>query len=216
MSRQRVVIVGAGFGELACARALREAPVDVTLLDRSVTLLDGRNRPIRLIAAARRRPSVIWTAGTTVAKRGAARPRRRSSPPVTLPISCRGSDRRGPATTSRREIGRASGAASSVVAQHHRRRQSAPPCPAHCELRRGSVAHRSEPRAAVLAVTDAPTDPVEACNVARGAVCSISSVTRAPTRRWSLAAGSRCRRQAGRGGAAFPPRRARFDRRRGL
>ncbi len=32
--RPRVVIVGAGFGGLACARALRKAPVDVTLVDR--------------------------------------------------------------------------------------------------------------------------------------------------------------------------------------
>src|SRR5688500_18091563 len=34
MSRPRVVIVGAGFGGLAAARALRKAPVDVTLVDR--------------------------------------------------------------------------------------------------------------------------------------------------------------------------------------
>lgn len=33
MSRPRVVIVGAGFGGLACVRALRQAPVDVTLVD---------------------------------------------------------------------------------------------------------------------------------------------------------------------------------------
>src|SRR5580704_1272147 len=31
----RVVIVGGGFGGLAAARALRNAPVDVTLIDRS-------------------------------------------------------------------------------------------------------------------------------------------------------------------------------------
>ena len=30
----RVVIVGAGFGGLQCARALRDKPVDVTLVDR--------------------------------------------------------------------------------------------------------------------------------------------------------------------------------------
>jgi NADH dehydrogenase FAD-containing subunit len=35
MSRPRVVIVGGGFGGLAAARALRSAPVDVVLLDRS-------------------------------------------------------------------------------------------------------------------------------------------------------------------------------------
>lgn len=34
MTRQRVVIVGAGFGGLAAARALARAPVDVTLIDR--------------------------------------------------------------------------------------------------------------------------------------------------------------------------------------
>src|SRR6478735_3469349 len=32
--RPRVVIVGAGFGGLACARALRDEPVDVLLIDR--------------------------------------------------------------------------------------------------------------------------------------------------------------------------------------
>ena len=32
--RPRVVIVGAGFGGLACARALRRAPVEVVLIDR--------------------------------------------------------------------------------------------------------------------------------------------------------------------------------------
>lgn len=31
--RPRVVIVGAGFGGLACARALRDAPVDTVLVD---------------------------------------------------------------------------------------------------------------------------------------------------------------------------------------
>ncbi|HEX9563226.1 MAG TPA: NAD(P)/FAD-dependent oxidoreductase [Gemmatimonadaceae bacterium] len=35
MSRPRVVIVGGGFGGLAAAKALRNAPVDVTLVDRS-------------------------------------------------------------------------------------------------------------------------------------------------------------------------------------
>jgi NADH:ubiquinone reductase (H+-translocating) len=34
MTRPRVVIVGAGFGGLAAARALRKAPVDVTIVDR--------------------------------------------------------------------------------------------------------------------------------------------------------------------------------------
>jgi len=33
--RPRVVIVGAGFGGLTLARALRRAPVDVILLDRN-------------------------------------------------------------------------------------------------------------------------------------------------------------------------------------
>ncbi|HYT71712.1 MAG TPA: NAD(P)-binding protein, partial [Gemmatimonadales bacterium] len=33
-ARPRVVIVGAGFGGLRAARALRKAPVDVVLLDR--------------------------------------------------------------------------------------------------------------------------------------------------------------------------------------
>ena len=33
-ARQRVVIIGAGFGGLACARGLAEAPVDVTIVDR--------------------------------------------------------------------------------------------------------------------------------------------------------------------------------------
>ncbi len=35
-ARQRVVIVGGGFGGLAAAKALRRAPVDVTLVDRQV------------------------------------------------------------------------------------------------------------------------------------------------------------------------------------
>ncbi len=35
MRRPHVVIVGAGFGGLACARALRRAPVDVTLVERN-------------------------------------------------------------------------------------------------------------------------------------------------------------------------------------
>ena len=35
MDRPRVVIVGAGFGGLACARALAGKPVEVTLLDRN-------------------------------------------------------------------------------------------------------------------------------------------------------------------------------------
>src|SRR5215475_3152971 len=34
-SRPRVVIVGAGFGGLECAKALKRAPVDVTLIDRT-------------------------------------------------------------------------------------------------------------------------------------------------------------------------------------
>ena len=34
MARPHVVIVGAGFGGLATAKALRRAPVDVTLVDR--------------------------------------------------------------------------------------------------------------------------------------------------------------------------------------
>src|ERR1700744_4089482 len=34
-SRHRVVIVGAGFGGLFAARALKRAPVDVTVLDRT-------------------------------------------------------------------------------------------------------------------------------------------------------------------------------------
>src|SRR5512134_2749376 len=33
-ARSRVVIVGAGFGGLACAQALGNAPVDVTIIDR--------------------------------------------------------------------------------------------------------------------------------------------------------------------------------------
>jgi 2-polyprenyl-6-methoxyphenol hydroxylase-like FAD-dependent oxidoreductase len=33
-ARQRVVIVGGGFGGLATAKALRRAPADVTLVDR--------------------------------------------------------------------------------------------------------------------------------------------------------------------------------------
>ncbi len=35
MTRPRVVIVGAGFGGLTCARALKHAPVDVLLVDRN-------------------------------------------------------------------------------------------------------------------------------------------------------------------------------------
>jgi NADH dehydrogenase len=35
MTRPRVVIVGAGFGGLTCARALKRAPVDVLLVDRT-------------------------------------------------------------------------------------------------------------------------------------------------------------------------------------
>src|SRR5580693_4187110 len=35
MARSRVVIVGAGFGGLAAARALRRAPADVILIDRT-------------------------------------------------------------------------------------------------------------------------------------------------------------------------------------
>ena len=35
MSRPRVVIAGAGFGGITCARALKRAPVDVLLLDRN-------------------------------------------------------------------------------------------------------------------------------------------------------------------------------------
>src|SRR3984893_13302406 len=34
-SRPRVVIAGAGFGGLTCARALKSAPVDVLLVDRN-------------------------------------------------------------------------------------------------------------------------------------------------------------------------------------
>ncbi|HYL70052.1 MAG TPA: FAD-dependent oxidoreductase, partial [Candidatus Dormibacteraeota bacterium] len=34
-ARPRVVIVGAGFAGLACARALRRVPVDVTLVERT-------------------------------------------------------------------------------------------------------------------------------------------------------------------------------------
>src|SRR6185437_8961849 len=33
-ARPRVVIIGAGFGGLSCARALRDEPVDVVLVDR--------------------------------------------------------------------------------------------------------------------------------------------------------------------------------------
>jgi NADH:ubiquinone reductase (H+-translocating) len=33
ISRQQVVIVGSGFGGLAAAKALRRAPVDVTVID---------------------------------------------------------------------------------------------------------------------------------------------------------------------------------------
>ena len=33
--RPRVVIAGAGFGGLTCARALKDAPVDVLLVDRN-------------------------------------------------------------------------------------------------------------------------------------------------------------------------------------
>ena len=32
--RERVVILGAGFAGLACAKALGDAPVDVTVIDR--------------------------------------------------------------------------------------------------------------------------------------------------------------------------------------
>src|SRR5271155_300167 len=35
MARRRVVIVGAGFGGLAATRALRHAPADVVLIDRT-------------------------------------------------------------------------------------------------------------------------------------------------------------------------------------
>src|SRR5918994_6983058 len=35
MSRPRVVIVGGGFGGLSAARALRRAPVEITLIDRT-------------------------------------------------------------------------------------------------------------------------------------------------------------------------------------
>jgi NADH dehydrogenase len=35
MTRPRIVIIGAGFGGLAAAKALRDAPVDVTVLDRT-------------------------------------------------------------------------------------------------------------------------------------------------------------------------------------
>jgi NADH:ubiquinone reductase (H+-translocating) len=34
-TRPRVVIIGGGFGGVACAKALRSAPVDVTLIDRN-------------------------------------------------------------------------------------------------------------------------------------------------------------------------------------
>jgi NADH:ubiquinone reductase (H+-translocating) len=34
MSAHRVIVLGAGFGGLACARALDGEPVDVLLLDR--------------------------------------------------------------------------------------------------------------------------------------------------------------------------------------
>src|SRR5690349_17725277 len=34
MARQRIVILGAGFGGLYAAKALRRAPVDVTVVDR--------------------------------------------------------------------------------------------------------------------------------------------------------------------------------------
>ena len=34
MSRQRVVIIGAGFASLSAAKALAEAPVDVIVIDR--------------------------------------------------------------------------------------------------------------------------------------------------------------------------------------
>ena len=33
-TRPRVVIIGAGFGGLAAAKALKNAPVDVTIIDR--------------------------------------------------------------------------------------------------------------------------------------------------------------------------------------
>ena len=35
ISKHRVVIVGSGFGGLAAAKALRRAPVDVTVIDRT-------------------------------------------------------------------------------------------------------------------------------------------------------------------------------------
>src|ERR1700737_5584781 len=35
MSRPRVVIAGAGFAGLTCARGLKDAPVDVVLIDRN-------------------------------------------------------------------------------------------------------------------------------------------------------------------------------------
>ena len=35
MQRQRIAIIGAGFGGLACARALAGRPVDVVLVDRN-------------------------------------------------------------------------------------------------------------------------------------------------------------------------------------
>ncbi|HET7774065.1 MAG TPA: FAD-dependent oxidoreductase, partial [Burkholderiaceae bacterium] len=35
MTRPRIVIIGAGFGGLAAAKALKDAPVDVTVLDRT-------------------------------------------------------------------------------------------------------------------------------------------------------------------------------------
>ena len=51
--RHRVVIVGGGFGGLYAARALRRAPVDITLVDRSNHHLDkgrlaviGRSRAV--------------------------------------------------------------------------------------------------------------------------------------------------------------------------
>ena len=41
--RHRVVIVGAGFGGLFAAKALRRADVEVTVIDRTKLGLQGRN-----------------------------------------------------------------------------------------------------------------------------------------------------------------------------